>query len=119
MLPPLVADMNITTPVVQFLRSQGIDVVSAFEEGWHLYKDGDILANAHTMHRFVLTHDSDFGYLAVYLKRPITEIILLRPGGRTPDEVISDLQNLLKMQVDWTPPLIAVYRSGRLRIHRL
>ena len=33
MLPPLVADMNITTPVIQFLRSQGVDVVSAFEEG--------------------------------------------------------------------------------------
>lgn len=119
MLPPLVADMNITAPVIQFLRSQEVDVVSAFEEGWNLYKDKDILANAHLMDRFVLTHDSDFGHLAVHLKRPITGIILLRPGGRTPDEVISDLQNLLKMPVDWTPPLIAVYRFGRLRIRRL
>lgn len=119
MLPPLVADMNITTPVVQFLRSQGVDVVSAFEEGWHLYKDEDILANAYMMSRFVLTHDSDFGKLAVYRKRPATGIILLRPGGRTPVEVIDDLQELLKMQVDWTPPLIAVYLSGRLRIRRL
>ncbi len=119
MLPPLVADMNITAPVVQFLRSQGVDVVYAFEEGWHLYKDEDILANANMMDRFVLTHDSDFGHLAVYFKHPITGIILLRPGGRTPDEVISDLQNLLKMSVDWTPPLIAVYRFGRLRIRRL
>ena len=119
MLPPLVADMNITTPIVQFLRSQRIDVVSAFEEGWHFYKDEDILANAHIMERFVLTHDSDFGHLAVYLKRPITGIILLRPGGRTPLEVIADLQELLEMHVDWPPPLIAVYRSGRLRLRRL
>ncbi len=119
MLPALVADMNITAPVIQFLRSQGVDVVSAFEEGWHLYKDGDILANAHLMDRFVLTHDSDFGQLAVHLKRPITGIILLRPGGRTPDEVISDLRILLRMSVDWTPPLIAVYRFGRLRVRRL
>lgn len=119
MLPPLVADMNITIPVVQFLRSQGVDVVSAFEEGWHLYEDTKILTNAHMMDRFVLTHDSDFGHLAVYLKQPITGIILLRPGGRTPDEVISDLQGLLEMEVDWTPPLIAVYRFGRLRIRRL
>ena len=119
MLPPLVTDMNITTPVVQFLRSQGVDVVSAFEEGWHHYEDAEILANAHLMDRFVLTHDSDFGHLAVYLKQPITGIILLRPGGRTPDEVISDLQGLLEMEVDWTPPLIAVYRFGRLRIRRL
>ena len=34
MLPPLVADMNITAPVVQFLRSQEVDVVYAFEEGY-------------------------------------------------------------------------------------
>ena len=111
--------MNITTPVVQFLRSHGVDVVSAFEEGWYLYKDEDILANAHQMDRFVLTHDSDFGHLAVYFKQPITGIILLRPGGRTPNEVISDLQELLEMAVDWTPPLISVYRFGRLRIRRL
>ncbi len=119
MLPPLVADMNITAPVIQFLRSQEVDVVSAFEEGWNLYKDEDILANAHVMGRFVLTHDSDFGELAVHWKHPTTGIILLRPGGRTPVEVIDDLQDLLKMQVDWTPPLIAVYRSGRLRIRKL
>jgi predicted nuclease of predicted toxin-antitoxin system len=119
MLPPLVADMNIAAPVVQFLRSQEVDVISAFEEGWHLYEDKDILANAHIMNRFVLTHDSDFGTLAVYWKQPITGIIHLRPGGRTPTEVISALQDLLKMQVDWTPPLIAVYQSGRLRIRRI
>ena len=74
MLPPLVADMNITTPVVQFLRSQGVDVVSAFEEGWHLYKDEDILANAYMMSRFVLTHDSDFGKLAVYRNTLLQEL---------------------------------------------
>ena len=34
MLPPLVADVNIASRVVQFLRSQGVDVVSACEEGW-------------------------------------------------------------------------------------
>lgn len=119
MLPPLVADMNIASPVVQFLRFQGVDVVYAYEEGWYLYEDKDILANAHMMDRFVLTHDSDFGKLAVYLKHPTTGIIHLRPGGRTPDEVISDLQGLLEMQVDWTPPMIVVYQSGRLRIRRL
>lgn len=119
MLPPLVTDMNIAVPVVEFLRAKSVDVISAYEEGWHLYEDKDILANAHMMERFVLTHDSDFGTLAVYWKQPITGIIHLRPGGQTPLEVISDLQDLLKMQIDWTPPLIAVYQSGRLRLRRL
>ena len=59
MLPPLVADVNIASQVVQFLWSQGVDVVSACREGWGPYEDEDILAAAHAMNRFVLTHDSD------------------------------------------------------------
>jgi len=34
MLPPLVADMDIASPVVHFLRVQGVDVLSAREERW-------------------------------------------------------------------------------------
>lgn len=119
MLPPLVADMNISILVIEYLRSEGVDIISAFEEGWYLYEDKYILANAYMANRFVLTHDSDFGQLVFQLKHPVTGVILLRPGGRTPSEVISDLQELLEMDVDWTPPLIAVYRFGRLRIRRL
>ena len=119
MLPPLVADANIAVAIVRFLRLQGVDVVSVREEGRQHHEDEDILANAHAMRRFVLTHDSDFGRLAIHLKHPITGIIHLRPGGRPSAEVIADLQELLKMQVDWTPPLIAVYQSGRLQIRRL
>ena len=37
MLPPLIADVNIASRVVQFLRSRGVDVVSACEEDWGLY----------------------------------------------------------------------------------
>ena len=119
MLPPLVADANIAFSVVRFLRFQGIDVIYTREQGWQLYEDKDILANAHSMNRFVLTHDSDFGHLAIARKQPITGIILLRPGARPSSEVISDLQELLKTEVDWTPPMIAVYQFGRLRIRRL
>lgn len=119
MLPPLVADVNIASRVVQFLRSQGMDVVSACEEDWGSYEDEDILAAAHAMNRFVLTHDSDFGTLVVHQKHPSTGIVHLRPGGRTAAEVIADLQDLLEMQVDWTPPLIAVYQDGRLRLRQL
>ena len=119
MLPPLVADANIAFSVVRFLRSQGIDVVYTREQGWQLHEDKDILANAHSTDRFVLTHDSDFGHLAIYRKQPFTGIIHLRPGARPSSEVISDLQELLKMEVDWTLPLIAVYSFERLRIRRL
>ena len=115
MLPPLVADMNIAVAIIQFLREQGVDVVAGREENWHRYEDRVILRKAHEMNRFVLTHDSDFGELAVSENQPITGIIHLRPGpGNLPiEEVIADLKNLLNTEIDWTPPLIVVCRSGK------
>ena len=71
------------------------------------------------MNRFVLTHDSDFGKLAVYRGQPITGIIHLRPGGRSPADVIADLRDLLNTDIDWTPPKIVVYQSGRIRLRHL
>ena len=118
MLPPLVADMNIAVPVIQFLRANGVDVISAREEGWHSLTDSQIMARTHAMNRFVLTHDSDFGTLAIHRGEAVTGIIHLRPGGRPPAEVSTDLQELLDAGVDWTPPLVAVYQSGRLRLRQ-
>lgn len=118
MLPSLVADMDIGVPVVHFLRLQGVDVISAREEDWGDLTDSEILTRAHAMSRFVLTHDSDFGTLAVHRNESITGIIFLRPGGRPPAEVISDIAALMATEIDWTPPVLAVYRAGRLRLRR-
>ena len=119
MLPPLVADMDIAVPVVHFLRRQGVDILSAREEGWGGLTDSQILARAHAMERFVLTHDADFGTLAVHRGEPLTGIVYLRPGGRPPAQVMADVQALMEAEIDWTPAVIAVYRAGRLRLRRL
>jgi len=119
MLPRLVADMDVAAPVVDFVRTQGVDVLSAREEGWGDLTDRQILARAHAMARFVLTHDSDFGTLAVHRGEAITGILYLRPGGRPPAEVIADIEALMEAEIDWTPPVIAVYRAGRLRLRKL
>jgi predicted nuclease of predicted toxin-antitoxin system len=118
MLPPLVADMDIAVPVVHFLRRHGVDVLSAREEGSGVLTDSQILARAHVMGRVVLTHDADFGTLAMHRGEPLTGIVYLRPGGRPPAQVMADLQALLEAEIDWTPPVIAVYRTGRLRLRR-
>ena len=92
---------------------------SRLEEGWGHLRDEELLAKAHEMGRFVLTHDSDFGTLAVFLRRPAAGIIFLRPGGRVPDEVVTDLEDLMKKDIDWTVPVIVVYREGHFRIRKL
>ena len=118
MLPSLVADMNIAVPVITFLRARGVDVVSAREEEWGDFTDSEILAHAHAQLRFVMTHDSDFGTLAVHRGEPITGILYLRPGGRPPAEVIVDIEALLDAEIDRAPPVLAVYRARRLRLRR-
>jgi predicted nuclease of predicted toxin-antitoxin system len=111
--------MNIAVPVIAFLRARGVDVVSAREEDWGDLTDSELLARGHAQSRFVMTHDSDFGTLAVHRGEPITGILYLRPGGRPPAEVIVDIEALLNAEIDWIPPVLAVYRAGRLRLRRL
>ena len=93
--------------------------MSVYERGLaHL--DGEaILELARVEERFVLTHDSDFGKLAILESRPIHGVLFLRPGDDPPDVVIAGLGALLSAEVDWNPPLIAVYGRERLRIRRL
>src|SRR5262249_53207978 len=112
-------NVDIAVPVVHFLRRHSVDVLSAREEGWGTLTDSQILARAHAMGRFVLTHDADFGTLAVHRGEPIIGILYLRPGGRPPAQVIAVVQALLEAHIDWTPPVIAVYRAGRLRLRRV
>ena len=108
MLPPLVADMDIAVTVIRFLRDEGVDVVSAREEGWSGYEDRDILREAHEMNRFVLTHDSDYGELVIHQGETTCGIIYIRAGSRQSEEVIAGLQNLRNAEIDWTQRQIIV-----------
>ena len=108
MLPSLVADMDIAVSVIRFLRDEGVDVVSAREENWYNYEGRDILREAHDMGRFVLTHDSDYGELAIHQGQTTPGIIYLRSGSCVPGEVIADLQDLLNAEINWTRRQIIV-----------
>lgn len=118
-LPPLLADVNIAVQVVAWLRGRGVDVASVYERGLAHFDDDAILELGLVEERFVLTHDSDFGKLAIVEGRPIHGVIFLRPGDDPPDVVTAGLGALLLADVDWKPPLIAVYGRGRLRVRRL
>jgi predicted nuclease of predicted toxin-antitoxin system len=117
-LPPLLADVNIALEVVAFLRDEGVDVLSVVEEGWAGWLDDGILAASVPLRRFVLTHDADFGRLAIAEGMPYHRILRLRPGDDPPAVVIAGLSPLVARAIDWRAPMIAVYRSGRLRIRR-
>lgn len=67
---PLLMDENIHCDVIVFLRDQGCDVFSIAEDGCFGMPDTAVLRKAKETGRVVLTHDGDFGGLAILSSQP-------------------------------------------------
>jgi predicted nuclease of predicted toxin-antitoxin system len=76
---PVLADENIHPEVISLLREEGIDVESVTEQGRYGISDTQVLQQATETGRVVLTHDSDFGGLAL-MGAAFIGIIYIRPG---------------------------------------
>jgi predicted nuclease of predicted toxin-antitoxin system len=55
-----------------------------------------------------MTHDSDFGKLAIQAGEPYTGILFLRPGHISPEFVLGALVALEASLITVTPPFIVV-----------
>lgn len=110
----LLTDENIDAQIVVFLRSQNFDVRDVKEDGLVGSEDTGLLRLAVTENRVVVTHDSDFGTLALAAGEPYVGLIYLRPGHFKPDFTVGTLRTLLKQNPEVMPPFIVVgVRSGR------
>ena len=105
---PLLTDENIHPDVVQGLRAQGKDIRTVVDDGLRGSDDIVVLGHAHAMGRVVLTHDADFGKLAIQADKPYTGILFLRPGHILPSFVLEALAALEASSVAVTPPFIVV-----------
>lgn len=56
----LYADHHVNLAIVEGLRRRGIDVVTAFEDGFDRCSDADILSRAGDLGRVIFTQDVDF-----------------------------------------------------------
>jgi predicted nuclease of predicted toxin-antitoxin system len=114
---PLLLDENLHPEVVEELRRRGDRVETVVEAGLAQATDPEILAHATSSGRLVVTHDADFGTLAVQQGQPFTGIIFLRPGHIRPGFVIEMLDALDQSTLDPTPPFIIVAerRAGAIR----
>ncbi len=119
---PLLADQNVGPDVVEGLRARGLDVCTVAELGLDTASDSDILAHAHAESRVVVTHDRDFGKLAIARGEPLVGVVYLRPGHIEPTFVLEMLDELERMEMDVQPPfLVVVERRGavvRTRLRR-
>ncbi len=112
----MLADENIHPQVVDALRRRGADVLDVKESGWIGSTDLEILRKASTENRVVLTHDSDFGKLAITTGEPMFGIIYLRPGHIKPTFTLETLEVLFAELTEVTPPFIAVAERLEQRV---
>lgn len=110
-------DENIHPDVVAHLRGRGLDVLDVRERGWHGRGDDELLEEAHSQGRVVLTHDGDFGTLALLGRRPVVGIVRLRPGHIRPQVTIDALDRLFALDLDPSPPFLVVVQGGLVRLH--
>jgi predicted nuclease of predicted toxin-antitoxin system len=111
---PLLADENIHPGVIQGLRSRGRDVRTVAEEGLQGRDDPDILRRAHSQGRVVMTHDSDFGALAIRAGEPLVGIVFLRPGHISSLVVLEMLDAIDAETPAVVAPFLAIaQRAGR------
>lgn len=106
----VLADENIHDEVVAFLRSRGFDVRTVRGSALQGHDDVDLVRLAHTEHRIVVTHDRDFGRLAIAEQEPLWGIVYLRPGHIVPRFTVGTLGVLLLRKFDVDPPFILVAR---------
>jgi len=100
----LLADANVETAIVEWLRSRGHDVLWAAQLSSSI-PDDDLLNRASTEERVVLTHDRDFGDLVFRRGLSHSGIVLMR--FRAPLQT----ERLALFQTHW--PLIENRASGQ------
>lgn len=106
----MLADENIHPKVVQLLRQRGCDIEDVFTAGLAQQPDDVILAEARKNDRIVLTHDRDFGRLAVLGRQPFQGIVFLRPGHIDAQFTVATLQAIDAQEFDFSPSFILVAR---------
>ncbi len=115
---PLLADENVHPEVIDGLRERGRDILTVVEAGLKGHPDIDILRAALDAGRVILTHDSDFGSLAIRQGEPWSGIVHVRPGHISPAFVLQILESVdgIGIEVAFPCLLVAARRGSDVRI---
>lgn len=115
---PLLADENIHPRVVASLREGGAQITTVASCGLLGRSDAEVQAEATARGAAVLTHDSDFGKLAMAAGAHFVGILYLRPGHIDPAVVIGTLTTVQVQGLHLEVPFVLVVdrRGDRLRV---
>jgi predicted nuclease of predicted toxin-antitoxin system len=112
----LLTDENISPEVVAGLRERGLDVETATGLGLAGATDAALLECAASLSRVVVTHDADFGLLAIRQGVPFVGVIFLRPGHIRGSLVLEVVDKIRRADIDAAPPFLMVAEHRRDRI---
>ncbi|MBM4024285.1 MAG: hypothetical protein FJ280_02615 [Planctomycetes bacterium] len=90
------ADMGVGQRVVEWLRTEGYDVVHLREEGLQRLPNGEIFKKAIAEGRIVLTFDLDFGEIVASSGSRRASVILFRLHNTRTPYVIARLRKVLQ-----------------------
>lgn len=109
----LLTDENVHPGVVEFLRNEGFDVRDVKEDGLFGTPDDVLLRLANDEDRVVVTHDRDFGKMAIASLERFLGILFLRPGHVDAKFSIGTIRSVLDAELEVSPPFIVVaQRTG-------
>ena len=115
----LLTDENISPKVIIYLRKIGVDILDVKEQEWFGKEDEILLNISYQENRFVLTHDSDFGTLAINQDQPCYGILYLRLKNLKSKNVCQVCENLFQSDMDISPHSIWVIKDAQIRIRHL
>lgn len=112
----MLADENIHPQVIEHLRLQGCDIQDVLSAALSATSDDVILREGLRAQRFILTHDRDFGRLAVLGRQPLHGIVFLRPGHIDAQFTMATLQTIDAQDFDFSPSFILVARRRGMHV---
>jgi predicted nuclease of predicted toxin-antitoxin system len=115
----LLADENVSPRVVAFLRENGFDVLDVKESDMNGTSDHILLELAFKEQRFVVTHDADFGTLAINNEQPCYGVLYLRLLKQSALNVIEVLKALIAMNPELSSGSLVVIEETRIRVRVL
>jgi len=109
------ADENIHPEVVSEMRNRGMRVQTVSEIGLLGQPDTAVLQFAYQNGLVVLTHDSDFGTLAIARREPIIGILFLRPGHIQSEFTKETIETLITSDIVVEAPfIVTAIRKGKI-----
>jgi predicted nuclease of predicted toxin-antitoxin system len=112
----LLADENVAPEIVTELRGMSLDISDIKERQLLGCSDAEILRIAAEEDRVIITHDADFGTLALASGAKTFGILYIRPGHISANYTLEILSAALYLDLDLEPPFICVAERKQDRV---